>query len=77
MSFDRPSPDDNRRTVSDTELNEALENDKLEKGTLDFDSVEHEEGLRSRGPEPNEGRRTPPSGDVKGDAEDPAVEPPD
>ena len=51
MSFDRPNPDDKHKTVSDTELNEALENDELEKGGFEFDAVEHDEGERSPGPE--------------------------
>jgi hypothetical protein len=54
MSFERPGLDDNHGTVSDTELNEALENDELEKGDFHFDKVEHDEGEPSPGPEPAE-----------------------
>jgi hypothetical protein len=77
MSFDRPNPDDKHKTVSDTELNEALENDELEKGGLDFDTVEHDEGQRSPGPERTTGRRTPQSEDVTAGDEGRPVEPPD
>jgi hypothetical protein len=78
MSFDRPNPDDTHKTVSDTEVNEALENDELEKGGLDFDKVEHDEGQRSPGPEPTEdGRRTPPDEDTTTGEEGRPVEPPD
>jgi hypothetical protein len=77
MSFDRPGPDDKHRTVSDTELNEALENDDLEKDGLDFDQVEHDEGRRSPGPEPDPGRRPPRGQDVTTGAEGQPVEPPD
>ena len=78
MSFDRPNPDDKHKTVSDTELNEALENDALDKTGLDFDRVEHEEGERSSGPEPNDDvRRTPPDEDVTTGGDGQTVEPPD
>jgi hypothetical protein len=69
--------DDKHKTVSDSELNEALENDELEKGGLDFDEVEHEEGERSSGPEPNVERRPPREQDVTTGAEGRPVEPPD
>jgi hypothetical protein len=78
MSFDRPNPDDKHKTVSDTELNEALESDELEKGGLDFDKVEHDEGQRSPGPEPtDDGRRAPQDEDVTTGTEGRPVEPPD
>jgi hypothetical protein len=77
MSFDRPGLDDKHKTVSDTELNEALENDELEKGGLDFDEVEHDEGERSSGPEPNAVRRPPQEQDVTTGTEGRPVEPPD
>jgi hypothetical protein len=77
MSFDRPGVDDNHQTVSDTELNEALENDELDKGGLDFDQVEHDEGQRSPGPEPNPGRRPPQDQDVTAGEQGRPVEPPD
>ena len=78
MSFDRPNPDDKHKTVSDTELNEALENDELEKTGLDFDKVEHEEGQRSPGPEPNDdARQTPPDEDITSGTQGRPVEPPD
>ncbi|GAB2662478.1 hypothetical protein [Kribbella swartbergensis] len=77
MSFDRPGLDDKHKTVSDTELNDALENDELEKGGLDFDEVEHSEGDRSPGPEPNPARRPPRDQDVTQGNEGRPVEPPD
>lgn len=78
MSFDRPNPDDKHKTVSDTELNDALENDELDKGGLDFDKVEHDEGERSPGPEANDDeRRTPRDQDVTTGAQGRPVEPPD
>ncbi|TCO12871.1 hypothetical protein EV652_12842 [Kribbella steppae] len=77
MSFDRPGLDDKHKTVSDTEVNEALENDELETGGLDFDEVEHHEGERSSGPEPNAVRRPPREQDVTTGAEGRPVEPPD
>lgn len=77
MSFDRPNPDDKHKTVSDSELNDALENDELTKGGLDFDKVEHEEGQRSPGPEHNDVRRTPETEDVTTGEEGRPVEPPD
>jgi hypothetical protein len=76
MSFERPGLDDRHGTVSDSDLNEALENDELEKGGLQFDTVEHEEGERSPGPEPvDEERRPPEHQDVASDQN--PVEPPD
>jgi hypothetical protein len=78
MSFDRPNPDDRHKTVSDTDLNEALENDALEKTGLDFDKVEHDEGQRSPGPERSEDvRRTPQDEDITPGDEGQPVEPPD
>jgi hypothetical protein len=78
MSFDRPNPDDKHKTVSDTELNKALENDELGKGGTDFDKVEHDDGQRSPGPEPNDDvRRTPQHQDVTTSDEGQPVEPPD
>jgi hypothetical protein len=76
MSFDRPGVDDKHGTVSDTELNEALENNELENGGPDFDRVEHEEGQRSPGPQPNDTQRTPDQ-DVATDEGGEPVEPPD
>jgi hypothetical protein len=72
MSFDRPGLDDKHQTVSDTELNEALE-----KGSLDFDQVEHDDVERSKGPEPNTVRRPPRDEDVTTGTEGRPVEPPD
>jgi hypothetical protein len=84
MSFERPGIDDKHGTVSDTELNEALENDELEKGTVNFDKVEHDEGERSPGPEPTQGeadqaaeRRKPEHQDVTEAEEGRPIEPPD
>jgi hypothetical protein len=78
MSFDRPNPDDKHKTVSDTELNEALESGELEKTGLDFDDVEHDEGQRSPGPEGNDDvRRTPRDEDITTGDEGRPVEPPD
>jgi hypothetical protein len=75
-SYDRPSPDD-RKTISDTELNEALENDQLEKGGVKFDEVEHDEGERAPGPVPDPGRRPPREEDVTTGEEGRPGEPPD
>ncbi|TCC64065.1 hypothetical protein E0H73_06465 [Kribbella pittospori] len=78
MSFDRPNPDDKHKTVSDTELNEALESDELDKGGLDFDKVEHDEGQRSPGPQPNPDERRPPQEqDVTTGDQGSPIEPPD
>ncbi|TCC45758.1 hypothetical protein E0H75_28970 [Kribbella capetownensis] len=77
MSFDRPNPDDKHKTVSDTELNEALENDELDKGGLDFDTVEHDEGQQAPGPVRNDVRRPPEDEDVTDGNEGRPVEPPD
>ena len=77
MSFDRPSPDDDRKTVSDTEVNEALENGELEQGDHNFDKVDHDAGRPSAGPQPNEPRRTPSDQDVTTGNEGQPVEPPD
>lgn len=77
MSLDRPGLDHKHKTVSDIELNEALENDELEKGGLDFDEVEHDEGERSSSPEPNPGRRPPRDQDVTPGTEGTPVEPTD
>ncbi|GAA0623904.1 hypothetical protein HPO96_33745 [Kribbella sandramycini] len=77
MSFDRPGPDNDRKTVTDTELNDALESGALEKGTLDFDKVDHDDGERSPGPVPNEQRRPPRTEDVTSGSEGRPVEPPD
>ncbi|MET9268523.1 hypothetical protein [Kribbella sp. NPDC003557] len=77
MSFDLPDPDDKHGTVSDTEINEALENADLDKGALDFDKVEHVEGQRSPGPERDDGRQTPPAEDVTADPSGRPSEPPD
>ncbi|WP_433167042.1 hypothetical protein [Kribbella sp. CA-247076] len=77
MSFDRPGPDDTRQTVSDTELNEALENDELDKGRLDIEQVDHDAGEPSAGPEPNPDRRPPREQDVTPGTEGRPVEPPD
>jgi hypothetical protein len=76
-SYDRPSPDEDRKTISDSDLNEALENDKLEKGQVKFDDVEHDEGERAPGPEPDPGRRPPQEQDVTAGEEGRPVEPPD
>ena len=76
-SYDRPYPADEHKKISDTELNEALEDDRLEKGTVKFDDVEHEEGERAPGPEPDPGRRPPHEQDVTKGEEGRPVEPPD
>jgi hypothetical protein len=75
MSFDRPGPDTTGHTVSDTELNDALENDRLDKGTIDIESVEHDEGRRSPGPEPDP--RRDPEQDTTSDGLGGTAEPPD
>lgn len=76
MSFDRPGLNPERK-VTDTELNDALENDKLEAGLIgNISDVEHEEGQRSEGPQPNPGRR-PTAQDVTDGELGQPVEPPD
>lgn len=81
MSFERPGLDNKHGTVSDTEVNDALEDGELEKGDLHFDNVEHDEGERSPGPEPvdehGDTRRPPSEQDVSDPEEDQPVEPPD
>jgi hypothetical protein len=54
MSFERPGPHDKHKTVTDTDVNEALENDRLDNGDVDFDKVEHDDGERAPGPVPND-----------------------
>jgi hypothetical protein len=76
MSFERPGLNRDK-TVSDTEVNEALENDDVDERGLEVDKLEHEDGQRSPGPEHNEERRPPRDQDVtSGTGSDP-VEPPD
>jgi hypothetical protein len=77
MSFERPGLDDKHKTVSDSDLNAALENDKLDKGLLEFDDVEHDEGQPSPGPEPTGERRPPREQDVTDGEQGTPVEPPD
>lgn len=77
MSFDRPGVDDRHETVSDTEVNDALENDTLGDGDLDVDHVEHDEGQPSSGPEPTGPRRPPRAQDVSTGEDGAPVEPPD
>jgi hypothetical protein len=76
MSFDRPGLD-RQKIVSDTELNEALENDELDKTGLNLDKVEHQEGERAPGPEPADERHAPPQEDVTNGEQGRPVEPPD
>ncbi|MFK4089592.1 hypothetical protein ACI2LF_36095 [Kribbella sp. NPDC020789] len=64
MSFHHPRPEDGRKAVSDSELNDALESGEPEKGRLDFDKVDHEDGRPSDGPQPNTPRRPPADQDV-------------
>jgi hypothetical protein len=76
MSFDRPGINDHK-TVSDTEVNEALEKGDAEENLTDVDKVEHDEGQRSPGPVAEDDRRPPREQDVTpGEKGDP-VEPPD
>lgn len=76
MSFDRPGAEP-PEPVSDSDVNEALENNELDRHGLDAGSVEHEEGQPSPGPEPTEERRTPDNEDVTTGNEGRPVEPPD
>jgi hypothetical protein len=76
-SYDRPSPADEHKKISDSDLNEALENDKLEKGQVKFDDVEHQEGERAPGPDSDTDRRPPREQDVTSGDEGRPVEPPD
>lgn len=76
MSTHRPDPD-KPRTVTDTELNEALERGDLEKGLLNIDKVEHDEGQRAPGPVSDEERRPPREQDVSNGENGTPVEPPD
>jgi hypothetical protein len=76
MISPRPG-DEKHQTVSDTDLNEALEDGKLDKGLIDVDKVEHDAGRRSPGPVDETDRRPPRDQDVTtGEHGDP-VEPPD
>ncbi|MEU0090614.1 hypothetical protein [Kribbella sp. NPDC006257] len=76
MSFDRPGLEDDK-TATDTEVNEALENDAVDESGLHLDEIEHDDGQRSPGPEKNEERRPPRSQDVTDGTESDPVEPPD
>jgi hypothetical protein len=79
MSFDRRTLDDKGKTVSDTEVNEALENDELDESGLDAGNVEHEDKAEhengDRPPAPD--RRPPTDQDVTPGTEGRPVEPPD
>ncbi|GAB3936102.1 hypothetical protein GCM10029976_047380 [Kribbella albertanoniae] len=77
MSFDRPGVDDKHEKVSETEVNQALENGEPTRGGFDFDEVEQAEQQRSSGPQPAEGRRGPKDQDVRVDDDGTAPEPPD
>jgi hypothetical protein len=77
MSFERPGPHDKHKTVSDTEVNEALENDGLDNGDVDFDEVEHDEGQRAPGPVPDDEGRRPPRGQDVATEQGSPTEPPD
>jgi hypothetical protein len=73
MSFERPGLNDDN-AVSDTEVNEALEEGQLDEAGLNLDKVEHEDGERSPGPEPTD---VPQDQDVTTDETGQPVEPPD
>jgi hypothetical protein len=77
MSFDRRTLDGKGQAVSDSEVNEALETAELDENGLDADEVEHTEGERSPGPEPNPDRQPPSDQDVTTGSEGRPVEPPD
>ncbi|MDX6262227.1 MAG: hypothetical protein QOH84_3915 [Kribbellaceae bacterium] len=76
MNSQRPG-EDKHKTVSDTELNDALEDGELDKGLLDVDKVEHDEGRRSPGPVDETDRRPPPDEDVTAGDQGTPIEPPD
>jgi len=76
MSFDRPGLN-KPKNLTDTELNEALEHGDLNESDLEVDQIRHEEGQRSPGPVPNEGRRPPRDEDVSTGEQGTPVEPPD
>jgi hypothetical protein len=75
MSFDRPGLD-TPKTVSDTEVNEALEHGGLDDDGQDFENVEHDEGERSPGPERDDVQRRPREQDVTEGESGQPVEPP-
>lgn len=69
MSFDRPGLN-KPKTLTDTELNEALEHGDLDETDLNVDRIRHEEGQPSPGPVENDERRPPRERDVS-DGEEP------
>ena len=76
MSFDRPGVND-QKTVSDTEVNDALENGDTETELADVDAVEHDDGRRSPGPVEDDERQPPSEQDVTSGEFGNPVEPPD
>jgi hypothetical protein len=76
MIFQRPG-DDKHKTVSDTELNEALESGNPEQGLQDVEKIEHDEGQRSPGPVDETERRPPRDQDVTAGDQGTPIEPPD
>jgi hypothetical protein len=76
MSFDRPGVND-QKTVSDTEVNDALEKGDAEDELADVDNVEHDAGQRSPGPVEDDERRPPREQDVTSGERGNPVEPPD
>jgi hypothetical protein len=76
MIFQRPG-DDKHKTVSDTELNEALEGGNPEQDLQDVDQIEHDKGRRSPGPVDETDRRPPRDQDVTAGDQGTPIEPPD
>jgi hypothetical protein len=83
MTSERPGVD-NHKTVSDTEVNEALEKGDLGESLRDVDKIEHDDGQRSPGPVDEKdqvgedgGRRPPRDQDVTAGEAGKPVEPPD
>jgi hypothetical protein len=76
MIFQRPG-EDKHKTVSDTEVNEALERGEADESLRDVDKIEHDDGQRSPGPVDNPDRRPPRDEDVTNGEQGAPVEPPD
>ncbi|WBQ03507.1 hypothetical protein [Kribbella sp. CA-293567] len=76
MSFDRPGLD-KHQTVTDTDLNDALEGGEPDESLLNADQIEHDDGQRSPGPVDEDNRRPPEDQDVTSGDQGAPIEPPD
>ncbi|MFI5707121.1 hypothetical protein [Kribbella sp. NPDC051620] len=76
MIFQRPG-EESHKTVSDTEVNEALETGDPDQDLQDVDKIEHDNGRRSPGPVDEPDRRPPRDEDVTPGTQGTPIEPPD